>query len=126
MDPRIDRTQQLYWQVYGTSTAPRAGCDNELSEMAQLHEAIARDRLDRGDATGWIDWYAALTVLGDVGRIEDARSLIAEGRRRADEFLDLKSAIEQELSEFENWLRAKPGNGEPVRPRPLSAIPTKA
>jgi hypothetical protein len=126
MDPRIDRAQQLYWQVYGTGTAPRAGCVNELSEMAQLHEAIARDRLDRVDATGWIDWYAALTVLGDAGRIEYARSLIAEGRRRADEFLALKSDIEQELSELEKWLRAKPVNGEPVPPRPLSAIPTKA
>src|SRR5690242_5469870 len=111
MDSRIDRAQELYWRVYGTGQTPDTGCLKEVAEVAQLHEAIARDRLDRGDATGWIDWYAALTVLGDAGRIEDARSLIAEGRRRADEFPDLEPAIEQELSEFEEWLRAKPVNG---------------
>jgi hypothetical protein len=94
--------------------------------MAQLHEEIARDRLDRGDAAGWIDWYAAMTALGDAGRIEDARRLIAEGRLRADEFLASKPDIERELSEFEKWLPAKPVDGEPVPPRPKSAIPTQA
>ena len=126
MDPRIERAQELYWRVYGSGHTPQAGRLSELVEMAQLHEGIARDRLDRGDARGWIDWYAALTALGDAGRIEDARGLIAEGRRRADGFIASRPAIERELSEFEQWLRAKPGAGEPVPPRPQSAIPTKA
>jgi hypothetical protein len=99
---------------------------DELAEMAALHEGIARDRLDRGDGTGWIDWYAALTALGDAGRIDDARILIAEGRRRPDGFLASKAAIEQELAEFEKWLRTEPDVGEGVPPRPRSAISTKA
>jgi hypothetical protein len=95
-------------------------------EMAQLHEGIARDRLDRGDGKGWIDWYAALTTLGDAGRIEDARRLIDEGRRRAAKFPASRPDIERELSEFEDWLRTKPASAEAISPRPKSAIPTKA
>ncbi|MHB1556811.1 MAG: hypothetical protein ACYC61_04935 [Isosphaeraceae bacterium] len=125
MDPRIDRAQRLYWDIYGAGTTPRAGCLDELMEMAELHEGIARDRLDRGDGTGWIDWYAALTALGDAGRIEDARRLVAEGRRRADAFLSSKTAIERELSEFESWLRTKTDTNEPAPPRPQSSIPTR-
>jgi hypothetical protein len=126
MDPRIERAQELYWRVYGAGHTPKAGCWDELMEMAQLHEGIARDRLDRGDGEGWIDWYAALTALGDAGRIEDARRLIAEGRRRADKFLASRPDIERELFEFEDWLRTKTVAAESIPPRPKSAIPTKA
>lgn len=125
MDPRIHRAQKLYWEIYGTGTTPRAGCLDELVEMAELHEGVARDRLDQGDGKGWIDWYAALTALGDAGRIEDARRLIAEGRRRVDAFLSSKAAIERELSEFESWLRTKAVTNEPAPPRPQSSIPTR-
>ena len=126
MDPRIERAQELYWRVYGTGRTPEPGCLSELVEIAQLHEGIARDRLDRGDDRGWIDWFAALTALGDAGRIEDAHCLIAEGRRRADEFIAARPAIERELSELEKWLRAEAAGGEPASPRSQSAIPTKA
>jgi hypothetical protein len=98
---------------------------NELVEMARLHEEIARDWLDRGNDSGWIDWYAALTALGDAGRIEEARGLILEGRRRAEGFVTSKPAIDQELSAFEKWLRAKAAEGQPPTPRPGSATHKK-
>lgn len=126
MDPRIDRAQQLYWEIYGTGTTPRTGCLDELVEMAELHEGVARDRLDQGDARGWIDWYAALSALGDAGRLEDARRLIAEGRRRADAFLSSKADIERELSDFEGWLGTRIVVGDPAPPRPRSSISTRA
>ncbi len=125
MDPRIERAQELYWRVYGTGQGPRSGCVNELGEMARLHEGIARDRLDKGDARGWIDWYAAVTVLGDAGRIEDAGRLIAEGRRRAGEFHAMSQDILSELSELETWLRAKPGAADSLSPCQHPAVPTQ-
>ncbi len=125
LDPRIERVQPLDWRVYGSGNTPQAGCLNELVEMAQLHEEMARERLDQGDGRGWIDWYAAPTALGAAGRIEEARSLISEGRQRADGFVTSKPIIDRELSEFEKWLRAKPVDGRPGPPRPKSATPTK-
>jgi hypothetical protein len=107
MDPRVNRAQELYWRTYGIGGIPQAGHRGDFVEMAGLHEAIARDLLDRGDALGWIDLYAAVTVWGDAGRLQHAHSLISWGRSQALEFPYMEDDITSELSELERWLEQK-------------------
>jgi hypothetical protein len=103
----MERAQELYGLVYGFDGVPQPGHLNELLEMAQLHEDIARDRLGRDDASGWIDLYAAVTVWGDAGRLRHAKALISEARRWADRFPTMRRAIKRELLEHERWLDKK-------------------
>jgi hypothetical protein len=107
MDPRIKRAQELYWRTYGPGHTPQTAHWSDLVEMAGLHEAIARDRLGQGDALGWIDLYAAVTVWGDAGRLQHGHSLICWGRERAPEFASMEDDILRELSELERWLEQK-------------------
>jgi hypothetical protein len=103
----MERAQELYWLVYGTGTVPQPERLNELLEMAQLHEDIARDRLGRDDASGWIDLYAAVTAWGDAGRLRHARSLISEARQWAGRFPAMHHDIKRELLEHDRWLDRK-------------------
>jgi hypothetical protein len=107
MDQRMERAQELYWLVYGAGTVAQPGRLNELVEMAQLHEDIARERFGRDDANGWMDLYSAVTTWGDAGRLRHARALISEARQWAGRFPAMQRAINRELLEHERWLDKK-------------------
>jgi hypothetical protein len=103
----MERAQELYGLVYGTGGVPQPGRMNELLEMARLHEEIARDRLGRDEASGWIDLYAAVTAWGDAGRLRHAKALISEARQWVGRFPAMQPAIKRELREHERWLDRK-------------------
>jgi len=120
MDPRVERAQQLFWEVEALrrkgvypAALPR------LLEMARLHEERACELLQAGDPDGWTDLFAAVTAWGEARRRDEANRLLTRGH----EFVVVpgakQAAIETELRRLEAWLDALPS-------APTAAVPDAA
>lgn len=105
MDPRVERTQQLYWEVESLrkqGVYPVAV--PQLLEMARLHEERARELLQAGDPDGWTDLFAAVTALGEARQRSEANRLLAAGREFAARLGSMQAGIEEELRQLQIWL----------------------
>ena len=84
MDPRIERAQQLYWEITRlTDLGAYRMRRSKLIEMAQMHEERALELLEEGDPDGWVDLFAAITAWAKAGCREDVGRLVAAGRSAA-------------------------------------------
>ena len=104
MDPRIERAQQLYWEItrlreFGAHRKTRS----KLIEMAQVHEERALELLAEGNPEGWADLFAAITAWAKAGCREDVSRLLAEGRSTASQFGSGEATIHEQLDELEEW-----------------------
>jgi len=104
MDPRIERAQQLYWEItrlreFGAHRKTRS----KLIEMAQVHEERALELLAEGNPEGWVDLFAAITAWAKAGCREDLSRLLEEGRSTASQFGSGEATIHEQLDELEDW-----------------------
>ena len=104
MDPRIERAQQLYWEITRlTDLGAHRKRRSKLIEMAQVHEERALELLKEGDPDGWVDLFAAITAWAKAGCREDVRRLVAAGRTAASQFGSGDAKIREQLDELEEW-----------------------
>ena len=128
MDPRVERAQQLFWEVEAQrQTGVYPAALPQLLEMAQLHEQRARELLQAGDTDGWTDLYAAVTAWGEARRRSEADRLLVAGRRFAASLACGRADVEQELHHLEALLDSLPA-APPIRatdgtPTPAAELP---
>jgi hypothetical protein len=104
MDPRIERAQQLYWEITRlTDLGAHRKRHSKLIEMAQVHEERALELLEEGDPDGWVDLFAAVTAWAKAGCREDANRLVSAGRSTASQFGSGEATIHDQLDELEEW-----------------------
>ncbi len=105
MDPRVERAQQLFWEI-AMLKRERAfrPCIEKLVEMATLHEDRAFELLQCLASDGWTELYAAITAWGEAGSRHEAERLIEFGRSRAGLLLAGEGAVHDQLAELESWL----------------------
>jgi hypothetical protein len=116
MDPRVERAQQLFWEVEAlrkNGVCPAAL--PQLLEMARLHEERARELLQVGDVDGWTDLFAAITAWGEARQRGETERLLAVGRGFAAALGSGKAKVEEELCQLEAWLDLLPF-APPIRP----------
>ena len=66
--PRIERAQQLYWEMLVCVSLGRIRkTRSKLIEMAQVHEERARDLLAKGDPEGWVRSLCGHHGMGQSG-----------------------------------------------------------
>lgn len=130
MDPRIEETQRLFWEV--KYLRGRGACrlvTRKLIDMAHLYEARGRELLTRRDPDGWTDWYAAITAWAEAGSMHEAERLVERGRIFATCFDDGRENIERQLEELDAWLRSLLVKVVPALAdfaRPLPTFPVEA
>lgn len=83
---------------------PHRAIAAKLHRMAQLHQERARELLDRLDADGWIDLFAAITAWGEAGSEHAARDLLRLGEDVADRF-EGSDVLLSELEHLKSWLK---------------------
>jgi hypothetical protein len=105
MDPRVEKAQQLFWEisVLRQQGAQRATLQ-KLTRMSRLHEERALELLSSSNADGWTDLYAAITAWGEAGARSEADRLLHKGREMAAWFRPGQENIEKELDQLEAWL----------------------
>ena len=109
MDPRVERTQQLYWEVEAfRQKGVYPAALPQLLEMARLHEERARELLQAGDPAGWTDLFAAVTAWGEARRRIDADRVLTAGHGFAASLGPNKANVEKELRQLETWLNSLP------------------
>ncbi len=105
MDPRVDETQRLFWQVkYLREQGACRLVTRKLIDMGHLHEARGRELLTRRDFDGWTDWFAAITAWAEAGSTHEAKRLLEQGRRFALSFEKGKRDVERQLEELDAWI----------------------
>ena len=105
MDPRVDETQRLFWEV--KYLREQGACwlvTRKLIDMAHLHEARGRELLMRCDFDGWTDWFAAITAWAEAGSTHEAKRLLEQGRRFAASLEDGRGNVERQLDELDAWI----------------------
>jgi hypothetical protein len=105
MDPRVDETQRLFWEV--KHLRKQGACrlvTRKLIDMAYLHEARGRELLTRCDSDGWTDWFAAITAWAEAGSTHEAERLLEQGRRFATSLEDGRGNVERQLDELDAWI----------------------
>lgn len=120
MDPRVERAQQLFWEVEALrkkGVYPVAL--PQLLEMARLHEERACELLQAGDPDGWTDLFAAVTAWGEARRRDEADRLLTRGRAFVAAPGAKQTAVGTELRRLEAWLDALPSV-------PTAAVPDAA
>jgi hypothetical protein len=124
MDPRKQRTQQLFWEVEALQKQGwHQAALPKLLEMACLHEEYALERLNAGKLDGWIDLFAAITAWGEAGRRTEADRLLVEGSRFASTYDKGRENLEHELQELKAWLDSLPAR--PPTAAPNGALPSR-
>ena len=128
MDPRIEQSQQLYWEITRlTDLGAHRKKRSTLIEMAQVHEDRAVELLANGDPEGWVDLFASITAWAKAGCREDVSRLIAAGRLAAGQFGSGEATIHGQLDELQEW-----ADGLAIMPslrsydRPLPSWPLEA
>lgn len=105
MDPRVVQAQQLFWEIEALRRQqPGQPPVAKLTQMAQLHQARALELLQKGDADGWTDLYAAVTAWGEAGARTEAEHLLSVGRQLAAGRAQGRANVEGQLNELEQWL----------------------
>ena len=105
MDPRVDETQRLFWEVkYLRKQGACRLVTRKLIDMAYLHEARGRELLMRRDFDGWTDWFAAITAWAEAGSTHEAERLLEQGRRFATLLENGRGNIERQLDELDAWI----------------------
>lgn len=110
MDPRAQEAQDLLWEL----ADPLVQLDaterlRKRVRMAELHESLGRELLQRGDLDGWINFFAGITAWGKAGLVDEARRMIGEGRRLAGGFPGQEPRLLQEFDDLASWLTAHCG-----------------
>ncbi len=106
-DQRADDAQALFWQIQRARGEGRGDAEvrDLLCKMADLHEALSKDRIAAGNPTGWIDLLAAVTALRDAGEPHRARRLICLGRELMSSWpKEVCAVLESQLAELESKL----------------------
>lgn len=105
-DLRVKEAQQIFWQIAMLRSlgAPHKAIASKLDRMALLHEARAKELLNRQDADGWTDLFAAITAWGEAGSEPPARYLLRFGADIAERF-DGRDLLLSELGRLESWLK---------------------
>jgi hypothetical protein len=104
MDPRIERAQQLYWEITRLREfGAHRKTHSKLVEMAQVHEERALELLAENDPDGWVDLFAAITAWAKAGCREDANRLLVAGRSSTGHFGSGEDNLHRQLDELQEW-----------------------
>ncbi len=123
MDPRVERAQQLFWEVEALrEKGVYPAALPQLLEMARLHEERACELLPAGDPDGWTDLFAAVTAWGEARRRDEADRLLTRARVFAAVPGAKLATVETELRRLEAWLDALPPVSTPALPDAASAL----
>src|SRR5688572_9508088 len=105
MDSRLVQAQQLFWEVEDLRRQqPGQPPVAQLTRMAQLHQERALELLNKGNADGWTDFWAAVTAWGEARAQKEAEHLLAAGRQFAAGLRQGRESVDVQLNELEQWL----------------------
>jgi hypothetical protein len=125
MDPRVEQTQRLFWEI--EHLRPQGACrlvTRKLIAMAHLHEERGRELLTHRDPDGWTDWYAAITAWAKAGSMDEARRLVREGCRLAGLFADGQDNVLRQLEELDAWIDSRVAKVVPALMDFARSLPT--
>ncbi len=102
MTDKAAKAQALLWECEKL----RTDLNRKLREMAELHASIASERLNRGEADGFVDLHAAIAALGEAQDFVAAERLIAEGEKHASKHSGKARAnLDSELERATVWIQ---------------------